>query len=173
VISPETDETPIKGEEPRQLVRRLARQKSISVAATLKPGPRKIVIIAADTIVVAPNGMTILNKPVSRAQAFNMIKSLAGKTHTVLTGYCLFTISNKRGTPPSASIRVVTTSVKIRNLTHQQINDYLAVGESMDKAGAYAAQGTGMTLVETIQGSYTNVVGLPMTHLMADLEKLT
>jgi septum formation protein len=168
VKSPDADETPRRGESPAKLVARLAREKAQSVAKKSKPSKSSnTLIIAADTIVVDPSGKTILNKPRNTAEARKMLKMLSGKTHTVLTGYCVYEIDKKTR---QHMVRVVRSKVTIRKLSPKQIAAYVATGEPMDKAGAYAAQGIGMAFIEKLNGSYTNVVGLPMSQLLSDLE---
>ena len=99
--------------------------------------------------------------------------ALAGQTHEVLTAYCLQEVCSPGATPPPRQhISVVSSKVKIRALSDDQIWRYIQTGEPMDKAGAYAAQGVGMCLIERIDGSYTNVVGLPMCQLIDDLDKI-
>jgi septum formation protein len=170
--SPDVDETPLRGEKPRAMVARLALGKAEAVDESLPPSKLSRLVIAADTIVVAPDGRRVLGKPRNRAEAASMLRVIAGRTHTVLTGYCLLsTRAAGRGRGEQQSIvRVVRSKVKIRKLSREDLNAYLATGESMDKAGAYAAQGHGAALIDAIQGSYTNVVGLPMAQLAFDLE---
>jgi septum formation protein len=170
VQSPDADETPRKGESPARLVARLSREKALSVARkTNSPKDGNTLIIAADTIVVDPSGKKILGKPRNVAEARKMLKMLAGKTHTVLTGYCVYEIEAHQ-VYRHHLVRVVRSRVSMRSLTPKQIAAYVATGEPMDKAGAYAAQGLGMGLVEKINGSYANVVGLPVSQLLIDLE---
>jgi septum formation protein len=168
VQRPEADETPKRGEKPRALVRRLSRAKAASIAERLR-GPKAALVIAADTIVVSPDGRRILGKPESLHDAERMLALLSGRSHTVLTGYCIW--QARPGKPPHVFVRVVSSKVKMRKLSKGQIRFYVKTGEPMDKAGSYAAQGRGMALVEKINGSYTNVVGLPMSQLLADLEE--
>ena len=118
--------------------------------------------------VVAPDGRTVLGKPRDEREARRMLARLAGRTHQVLTGYCL--IAAARGKRPIRVGRVVSSRVTMRPLTRDDVAAYVRTGESMDKAGAYAAQGFGMALVDSIRGSYTNVVGLPVAQLVRDLE---
>jgi septum formation protein len=165
VIGPEADETPRKGEAPRSLVKRLARDKARSVM--IRARATRAIVLAADTIVVSPEGK-ILNKPRDAAEAKRMLKSLGGRTHVVHTGYCLI------GTEPGAEtelVRVVTTQVTMRALSSRQIDAYVETQEPMDKAGAYGAQGIGMGLIDTIKGSYSNVIGLPLSQVLQDLEE--
>jgi septum formation protein len=167
VRKPEADETPQKGEKPEALVRRLCRAKAQSVIEQLRTGEEGLVI-AADTIVVSPDGKKILGKPVHEADARKMLTLLSGHVHTVLTGYCIW--ERAPGKAERTLVRVVRSKVKLRALSKKQIEVYVKTGEPMDKAGSYAAQGLGMALVERISGSYTNVVGLPMSQLLSDLD---
>lgn len=171
VRAPQTDELEIHGESPRKMVARLALEKAQAVAKTV-PSKTRALILAADTTVVGPAGTRfadkVMGKPTSRKQALQMVGALAGRTHWVLTGYCLVD-SNDR----ILKRKVVRTRVKMRVLNSQEVQHYVDSGESMDKAGGYAAQGVGMTLIQAIQGSYTNVVGLPMAEVLADLKKIT
>jgi septum formation protein len=167
--SPDVDETQLRSETPRALVARLALAKA--EAAAFRRGTH--LVIAADTIVVAPGGKKVLGKPGTRAEAARMLRAIAGKTHTVLTGYCVMgSQAGARGGHQQSVVRVVRSLVKIRKLSSADVKAYLATGESMDKAGAYAAQGHGAALIEEIRGSYTNVVGLPVAQLARDLESL-
>jgi septum formation protein len=170
VIVSEIDETPIKNETPSKMVRRLSREKAVAVGQQLILKSRDAIVVAADTTVVSPRGK-ILGKPVDMKEAFKMITELQGKTHQVLTGYAIVKI--KKGKIQKTSTKVVKTLVTMRALTKEQRNFYLDQGESMDKAGAYAAQGFGMVLIQKIQGSYTNVVGLPMKEVLDDLSKMS
>lgn len=169
VFVPDVDENPKRGERPVALVRRLSLAKARAVAARLSGASVKgrQRVLAADTIVVI--GDEILNKPVNRADAVRMIRKLAGRWHEVFSGYAILHLEN--GREVRAVNKVVRTRVKIRRMGPKDIAQYLAMGESMDKAGAYAAQGAGMALIEEIWGSYTNVVGLPLAQVKADLER--
>jgi septum formation protein len=168
--APETDETPRKGEKPDKLVHRLAREKAESVMNLVLWEYGAAMIIAADTIVVAPGGSKILGKPRDEADARRMLGLIQGKTHVVHTGYCILACA--REMKPKIRVRVVTTRVKMRKLTRDDIARYVATREPMDKAGAYAAQGIGMAMIERISGSYTNVVGLPISNILEDLENV-
>jgi septum formation protein len=163
VAAPNADETPMRGETPQELVRRLAKEKAQSIACGLT-GAANWIVIAADTIVVAPGRKKILGKPVDGADARKMLKSLAGRTHVVFTGYCIQSVKK-------TVVRVVKSNVTMRAMSAADIAAYVDSGEPMDKAGSYAAQGIGMALIEKLSGSYTNVVGLPMAQLLKDLEK--
>ncbi len=169
VQTPQCDEKPLTKEKPRDLVFRLARNKAESVHMIAIQKHEQCIILAADTIVVAPGGRKILGKPNSPQEAHKMLKLLSSKKHTVLTGYCILFASRTK--KKKRIVRVVQSRVKMRSLTDKEIARYVASGEPMDKAGAYGAQSLGMTLIESIEGSYTNVVGLPMTQIFIDLEK--
>lgn len=171
--APDTDETPQKNESPSALVARLALQKA---EAVLRDGKKRLrghhLIFSADTIVVEPNGKKVLGKPRSRTEAASMLRRIQGRTHTVLTGYCILEVNTADQVGFSHShVRVIESKVQMRRLTAAQIQSYVATGEPMDKAGAYAAQGIGMALIEKIDGSYANVVGLPLSQLLMDLEE--
>ena len=142
------DETPGPGERPRDLVRRLAREKAEADARDHEW------VLAADTIVV--EGGEILGKPADRAEAREMLQRLQGRWHLVLTGVAL--------KPPDqdALHAVESTRVLFAELTPEQIDWYAATGEPDDKAGAYAVQGLGSLFVLEIDGNYSNVVGLPL-----------
>lgn len=142
------DETPRPGEEPREYVLRLAREKA---TARLEPGE---LVLAADTSVVLDG--EILGKPADQAEAREMLGRLAGREHTVLTGIAL------AGGGDGARTEVEASRVRIAAMSDEEIAWYAATGEGLDKAGAYAAQGVGALFVEAIAGDYTNVVGLPL-----------
>lgn len=120
------------------------------------------VIIGADTIVVLDG--KVYGKPININDARNTLAHLSGKEHQVITGIAVV----KAG---AIWTDFVVTTVRISNLTTEQIENYLATGEPMDKAGAYGIQGIGALLVEEIQGCYTNVVGLPLRKLSDVLRK--
>ena len=169
IIVSDIDETPKKSESPQLMVKRLSMEKAIAVGTQLIHSKRDAVIVAADTTVVSPKGK-ILGKPEDLNEAFKMISELQGKTHQVLTGYSIVQVKNGKVLKPIS--KVVKTAVTMRSLSVEERRFYLSQGESMDKAGAYAAQGFGMVLIEKIKGSYTNVVGLPMNEVLRDLDKI-
>jgi len=121
-------------------------------------------IIGADTIVFVDG--TILGKPASVDEARAMLQSLSAKTHQVLTGYCIC-----RKTDGRFISECVTTDVSFKKLSATEIDWYIQSGEPFDKAGAYAIQGIGTFLVKRINGSYTNVVGLPVCEVLEYLIK--
>jgi len=116
-------------------------------------------VIGADTIVLIDN--KILGKPGSNKEACSMLKQLSGKTHQVLTGYCIC-CKNK----DTLFSETVKTDVHFKSLSDTEIEWYIQTGEPFDKAGAYAIQGIGTFLVKSINGSYTNVVGLPVCEVI-------
>jgi len=116
-------------------------------------------VLGADTVVVL--GDEILGKPVDHEDGAHMLSRLQGTEHFVLTGFCLYDMrKNKEG------IQAVTTQVRFKPMTRVEIEKYLSVGESMDKAGAHAIQGVGGYVVDSLVGSYTNVVGLPLCQVV-------
>lgn len=134
-------------------------QKAVEYLSKIKAEPfnnGENIVIGADTV-VAVDGK-ILGKPADRQQAFEMLKSLSGKYHSVFTGVTVI--------KPEKSVTFsVETKVKFFDLTDDEIDSYIATGECDDKAGAYGIQGKGSLLVEKIDGDYFNVVGLPISKL--------
>jgi septum formation protein len=166
---PEVDETPLERESPQNMVKRLALMKALAAARDLGGERVSAIILSADTTVVDPSGRN-LGKPNNLREAQKMVAALAGKDHFVYTGYSLVEI--QKGTVRRILSRRVRTRVRIREMTAREVRAYVERGESLDKAGAYAAQGFGMALIEQISGSYTNVVGLPVTEVTRDLRLL-
>lgn len=160
VIVPQVEEFPAPGEDPEEMVLRLSHAKALSVYEKF-PDSR---VIGADTVVVA--GDEIFGKPADHEDALSMIKKLQGKKHTVITGVALIAPDGRK------LVEAEKTIVKFRPLNDREIISYLESGESFDKAGSYAIQGQGMLLVESIEGCYFNVVGLPLyrlSRMFADL----
>jgi septum formation protein len=157
----DVDESVRQGETPGVHTLRLAREKAEKAAEGGKEG----VYIGADTVVVIDNA--ILGKPSCRAEAKKMLGRLSGRTHTVVTAFCVFdSLSGHR------IERAVSSSVTIKRMTEEEIEGYLSTDEPLDKAGAYAIQGIGSFMVEKVEGSYTNVVGLPMDELQEALREV-
>jgi len=119
-------------------------------------------ILGADTMVVLGN--TILGKPADHDDALSMLLLLGGKEHSVMTGFCLLDPFGRL-----AHAEEITTSVQMKPLTEDEVRAYIATGEPFGKAGSYAIQGIGSFMVESIRGSYTNVVGLPLCALIKAL----
>ena len=160
VIPSGVDETPRTGEPPSRFVRRAALDKGEAVAL-LHPST---FVLSADTIVVVDG--RILGKPRDRAEARRMLSRLAGREHKVYTAVCLL-----RGGNGYRDLGTEVTRVRFRPLTAAEIAGYARTGECDDKAGAYAAQGAGMLLIDRVVGSFTNVVGLPMTRVVGMLAR--
>ena len=154
------DESSVPETTPEEYVRILAEAKAKDIADKYPESW----IIGADTVVVI-NGK-ILGKPESRTDARTMLKSLSGQIHEVLTGYCICCVSKKR-----LFSETVKTEVLFKNLSEDEIEWYIHTKEPFDKAGAYAIQGLGTFLVKSVNGSYTNVVGLPVCEVIEFLIK--
>jgi len=160
VVPSGVDEIPRAGESPSRFVRRAALDKGEAVAL-LHPSS---FVLSADTIVVADG--RILGKPRDRAEARRMLSRLAGREHRVYTAICL--LCRERG---FRDIGTEVTRVRFRPLTASEVAAYARTGECDDKAGAYAAQGAGMLLIDRVAGSFSNVVGLPMTRVVEMLAR--
>ncbi|MBW2642748.1 MAG: septum formation inhibitor Maf [Deltaproteobacteria bacterium] len=160
VVPSSFDEKSVPISSPETYVRVLSEAKADNVSEKY-PGKW---VIGADTIVLKDE--TILGKPGSRAEARTMLKQLSGQTHQVFTGYsiCCKVKSRKFS-------ETIKTQVLFKNLTDQEIEWYIHTTEPFDKAGAYAIQGLGTFLVKSINGSYTNVVGLPVCEVIEFLIK--
>lgn len=155
---PNVDERPLPGELPGPHVRRLALAKARAVARELAPGCGAQWVIGADTVVVLDG--RILGKPRDARAAEGMLARLSGRTHKVLTGVALVPATGGR-----ARTAVVQSRVEMKPFDEAAIRRYVASGEPLDKAGAYAVQGRGQHLVARVSGSLTNVVGLPLERL--------
>ena len=149
-----------RGEAPEEYVARLSRDKAQAIAEK-HPGRW---IIAADTTVLL--GEELLEKPVDRADAARMLATIAGRTHIVYTGVTL-----QHAARGWHDTRVAESEVRMLPLSAAEIDWYVKTGEPLDKAGAYAVQGIGAMFIESIHGSYTNVVGLPLALLFQMLRK--
>lgn len=154
LVAPDIDETPYEGEAPRDYVQRLATEKALAGRAlccgTLQPA-----VLGSDTIVVLEK--QILGKPVDAADAKRILWALSGKTHTVMTAVALVCGEHTQ-------VQLVETQVRFCTLTDADIEAYVASKEPMDKAGSYGIQGLGGCFVESIAGSYSSVVGLPLVE---------
>ena len=156
------------GETPAGYIERIVAAKLSAVADKVRAAPRALsAILVADTIVVL--GSAILGKPSDVNDAERLLTELCGRTHRVITRYA---VADRAPFETATLSRSVTTEVTLRAASREQIRRYAASGEGLDKAGAYAAQGLGSFLVERVDGSYTNVVGLPAAELIADLGAL-
>ncbi len=162
------DETPLAGEGARECAERLAREKALVVWRT-RPGDS---VLGADTIVVVDEA--ILGKPVDEKDAARMLRMLSGRVHRVITGVCLVRAGDSRDLlDPGERVRTAseTTLVTVNELSDDEIREYVATGEPMDKAGAYAIQGGASRWIPRIEGDYSNVVGLPVALVYAMLRK--
>lgn len=158
VQAADVDETPISGESATECARRLAQKKAAAIFSQ-RPGQRPSeLVLGADTVVVIEN--QILGKPIDAADAMRMLRLLAGREHLVITGVCLMGSGGSRS--DFVDIRCETTRVWMGPLTEEDIRGYVATGEPMDKAGAYAIQGMASRWIPRIEGDYFNVVGLPV-----------
>ena len=155
------DETPRKGEMPRALVSRLARAKAEAARNQIANDPdiADAFVLAADTVVTV--GRRVLMKPQYIEEAVASLQLLSGRAHRVLTGICMITPDERLRT------KIVDTRVRFKHLSRAEIEAYIASREWRGKAGGYAIQGLAGAFVQKINGSYTNVVGLPLTDCRA------
>jgi len=151
----------VQAESPREHVIRLAEAKTREVGSKY-PGRW---VVAADTIVYI-NG-SILGKPRCQEEAVEMLRRLSGQEHRVLTGFSVCHLEKGK-----SNAGAVQTAVRMKPLISAEIDWYMQTGEPFDKAGGYAIQGIGSFMIESIQGSYTNVVGLPLCELIQMLNRL-
>ncbi len=158
VIRPSAvDETPLTGESPQACVERLARAKALAVEAGAED-----IVLGADTVVVIDG--CILGKPADTADAARMLQLLSDRQHEVITGVCL---RRQNGLACGSTVTRVWFAV----LSAEEIAAYVASGEPMDKAGAYAIQGLASRYITRIEGSYANVVGLPIDWVYQHLRE--
>jgi septum formation protein len=158
-------EDPDPSEDPIAYVTRLAREKAEAVfreIAAQSPAPPQVVL-GADTTVVLDN--QILGKPESEADAVRMLRLLSGRTHRVITGVAVVT-------PEHTEIAAEVTAVQFLTLSDEEIEAYIATGEPMDKAGAYAIQGRAARWIPRVVGCYFNVMGLPSALVSTLLESI-
>jgi septum formation protein len=155
VVPSEADETPLPDESPEPHVRRLALAKAQRVAAGVGP---QTVVLGADTVVTIDR--LILGKPGHAAEAAAMLRRLSGRTHEVLTGVALVLGA-------TVVVEVGRTLVHFSQLTEEDLTWYVSSGEPLDKAGAYGIQGLASRFVDRIEGSYSNVVGLPVSLVVS------
>jgi septum formation protein len=176
------DETPLAGETARECAERLAREKALAV---WRCRPQDVVL-GADTIVVVDEMM--LGKPVDAEDAVRMLRLLSGRVHRVITAVCVQTAASGQlpvaGNAVPHSYEILrrengelrtaseTTLVTMNQLSDDEIREYVASGEPMDKAGAYAIQGMAARWIPRIEGDYSNVVGLPVALVYRMLREL-
>jgi len=158
VLSVPVDETPLPGEQAEALARRLAQAKAHAAYAVAQNDPRfanqNLVVLGADTVVTVDGH--VLGKPTDEEDAARMLRLLSGKTHQVITGVALESSAGSQ-------VGSATTQVTFSTITEAEVREYIATGETMDKAGAYAIQGIASRWTTEIHGCYFNVVGLPVS----------
>ncbi len=160
VMGSDIEEIVREGERPESVVMALAFEKASDIASRIED---ESIIVAADTIVYKDS---ILGKPRDEREAFDMLKSLSGKSHEVYTGFTVL-----RANTNLKITEYVKTTVVFKELDDETIRRYIETKEPMGKAGAYAIQGYGSTLIDSIVGDYFNVVGLPISKLSEVLKK--
>ena len=169
VQAADINETPLAGESPQDCAERLAREKALAV---FQSHPQQWVL-GADTIVVIDG--VILGKPYDAEDAARMLRMLSGRTHTVITGVCLVGPGASGQWSVASEAEALTgsetTLVTFSQLSDDEIRNYVATGEPMDKAGAYAIQGIASRWIPRIEGDYSNVVGLPVALVYRMLRK--
>jgi septum formation protein len=159
VIESGIDESRAAGESGRDYALRVACDKALSVSGRV---PHSLVL-AADTIVICDN--EVLLKPIDQEEARRMLMTLSGRTHTVITAYALASARAILEAEP------ISSRVTFHPLSDQQIRQYIASGEPMDKAGAYGIQGRGAQFIAIVEGSRDNVMGLPVREVLAALAR--
>ena len=166
VVIPEVDEAVHEKELPLDYVSRMSRQKAGFVVALFESEKtalsEKKIVLAADTVVVIDDD--ILGKPKDKSDAIKMLQRLSGTTHQVVTSVTVQCQSK-------VETALIETNVQFRVLSHEECNRYWMTGEPKDKAGAYGIQGLASVFVEKLNGSYSNVVGLPLTETLVLLMK--
>lgn len=162
VIPSHVDEVRFHAESPEDFALRASTEKALAVARDLTVDS---VVIGADTIVVVDG--EILGKPRDKEEAKSMLSKISGREHKVITGFSIVKAKTE-----VLHVEYLESRVKIKALAAWEIEGYIKTAEPMDKAGAYGAQGIGAFMVEEIQGSFTNVVGLPLAQLVDALTKL-
>ena len=168
VLEAAIDESRRPNETADDYAARMSEEKATAVAGKCD-SESPVLVLGADTVVAV--GSEVMGKPESTTEAAGMLRLLSGREHRVLTGVCLECAMNRKIL--WKQVRVATTLVQFRLLEEEEIAGYVASGEPMDKAGAYAIQGLASKFVERIDGCYFNVVGLPLSvvdRMMAEFE---
>lgn len=165
VLRPEIDEARRAGEAPVAYAERLSREKAEAARKLLGGAPA--LIISADTIVIDPEG-DLLGKPVDADDARRMLRKLRNRAHQVVTAFTLYRAAD----PPQVRSCHARTLVRMRDYTEAEIDAYIASGDPFDKAGGYAIQNETFQPAAQIEGSYSNVVGLPLVAVRAGLAEL-
>ena len=159
IMAPNIDEIRKENESAPNYALRNAKEKGLAICTQASENN---FILSADTIVVTADGI-VLEKPIDAHDAKRMLQALSNNTHVVYTAYAIH--KNKC----ELISRTIETKVTFRKLSNEEIDDYVASGEPFDKSGAYGIQGAAMGFVEHIEGSYTSVMGLPLSHVISDL----
>jgi septum formation protein len=165
VLAADIDEDHRTGELPLAYLERIVTGKLAAVQARLGDAPHAAVLVADTTVVIDDD---VLGKPSDVADAVRLFARIAGRVHTVYTRYAI----GLPGVAGARLARTVATQVKMRAADGAEIEAYAATGEGLDKAGAYAAQGIGSFFIERVEGSYSNVIGLPACEVLTDLKAL-
>jgi len=166
VINSDIDEREIPGENPDEFVVRLAKEKALKGGAgVLTNSLESAFVLGADTIVV--DGTEILGKPQDQMDAARILEQLRDKTHQVLSGIALYNLSTRE-----IQTRLVCTEVVMREYTDDEIRDYIASGDPMDKAGAYGIQNRDFNPAPEFFGCFANVMGLPLCHLAVLMKEM-
>ncbi len=160
-IPAHVNENYIKGESPNQHVRRLSFNKAMVIAGKYPDAW----VLGADTIVVIDK--LVLGKPKNKSQAREMLSKLSGRIHKVYTGFTIACMVAK-----VHKIKVITSAVQFKTIGKEELKWYTACKEPYDKAGGYAVQGKGSYFIRSIRGSYTNVIGLPLSEVLEELKSL-
>lgn len=167
IQAPDVEETRLRGESAPVFAQRLAIKKAESVAHARRAAvSADWAVLAADTVVIY--GDLVLGKPGSADEAVRMLRKLSGRTHVVLTAY--HWLGSRSGKLRSGGRRI-RTRVTFAEMSPEFCRWYVSTGEPMDKAGAYAAQGIGMSFIKRVNGSYSNVVGLPLSEVLESFKK--
>lgn len=171
IIKPQIDETQHPDEAPLEYVRRLSQEKAQAVARQIKRTPGDVAILAADTVVILSDDRTrpdgdILGKPATTDEARTTLQRLRNRAHQVCTAFTL--LHNQK-----AHTDVICTTVHMRDYSDDEIAAYIATGDPFDKAGSYAIQHEEFHPVASIEGSYSNVVGLPADAVRAALHRFS
>ena len=161
IIPAHVNENYLSGESPRQHVKRLSTDKAIIIARKYP----EAWVLGADTIVVI-DGL-ILGKPKNEAQARKMLQKLSGREHKVFTGFTIAHVAAK-----IYKTKVIQSAVQFKTISPKEMDWYVSCDEPYDKAGGYAVQGKGAYFIQSIRGSYTNVIGLPLCEVLEELKKL-
>jgi len=161
IIPAHVNENYLAGESPRQQVKRLSSDKAMVIARKYP----EAWVLGADTIVVI-DGL-LLGKPKNKTQAKKMLQKLSGREHKVFTGFSI-----AHAVSEVYQTKVIQSVVRFKTISAKEMNWYVACDEPYDKAGGYAVQGKGACFIQSIRGSYTNVIGLPLCEVLEELKKL-